>query len=102
MAAYKIVFRGLKGGHSGVDIALGRANSNKLLYRFMMQAETDFGVRLAEASGGDLRNAIPREANAVILVPEIKSVEFEDFVRGYDKIYKAEFSDTEPRSVVYS
>jgi dipeptidase D len=96
MAAYKIVIKGLKGGHSGVDIALGRANSNKLLYRFMMQAETDFGVRLSESSGGDLRNAIPREANAVILVPEIKSVEFEDFVKGYDIMYKAEFADTEP------
>jgi len=96
MTAYKILLKGLKGGHSGVDIAMGRANSNKLLYRFMMQAEADFGVRLAESSGGDLRNAIPREANAVILVPEIKAPEFEMFIKEYNNMYKAEFADTEP------
>ena len=96
MVAYKVFAKGLKGGHSGVDIAMGRANSNKLMFRFLMQAENDFGVRVAEASGGDLRNAIPRESYSLILVPEIKAVEFETFVNGYDKMYKAEFSDTEP------
>ena len=96
MAAFKIYAKGLKGGHSGVDIAMGRANSNKLMFRFLMQAEADFGIRLAEASGGDLRNAIPRESYSIILVPEIKAAEFEAFVKGYDKIYKAEFQETEP------
>jgi dipeptidase D len=96
MIAYKIIIKGLKGGHSGVDIALGRANSNKLMFRFLMQAEADFGIRMAEASGGDLRNAIPRESYSVILVPEIKADEFEDFITGYDKMYKAEFAETEP------
>jgi dipeptidase D len=96
MTAYRIAAKGLKGGHSGVDIALGRANSNKLMFRFLMQAEADFGIRMAEASGGDLRNAIPRESYSVILVPEIKAEEFEAFVKGYDKMYKAEFADTEP------
>ena len=64
----RIVAKGLKGGHSGVDIALGRANSNKIMFRFLMQAESDFGIRLAEAAGGDLRNAIPRESYSVVLV----------------------------------
>jgi len=96
MVAFKIIVKGLKGGHSGVDIALGRANSNKLMFRFLMQAEADFGIRIAEASGGDLRNAIPRESYSVILVPEIKADEFEDFIQGYNKMYKAEFADTEP------
>jgi dipeptidase D len=96
MAAYKIILKGLRGGHSGVDIALGRANSNKLLYRFLMQAEADFGIRVSETSGGDLRNAIPRESFAILLVPEIKASEFEKFVKGYEKTYRAEFSDTEP------
>ncbi len=96
MAAYKIIAKGLKGGHSGVDIVLGRANSNKLMFRCLMQAEADFGIRVAESSGGDLRNAIPREAMAIILVPEIKTSEFEDFIKGYDQIYKAEFAETEP------
>jgi dipeptidase D len=96
MAAYKIYAKGLKGGHSGVDIALGRANSNKLMFRFLMQAEADFGIRLAEASGGDLRNAIPRESYSIMLVPEIKASEFEAFVKDYEEIYKAEFAETEP------
>jgi dipeptidase D len=96
MAAYRISAKGLRGGHSGVDIALGRANSNKLMFRFLMQAESDFGIRLSEASGGDLRNAIPRESFSVLLVPEIKLSEFEAFVTGYNKMYKAEFAETEP------
>ncbi len=96
MVTYRITVKGLKGGHSGVDIALGRANSNKLMFRFLMQAESDFGIRLAEAGGGDLRNAIPRESYSIVLLPEIKVKEFEDFVRGYDKMYKAEFAESEP------
>jgi dipeptidase D len=96
MTAFKVYAKGLKGGHSGVDIALGRANSNKLMFRFLMQAESDFGIRLAEAAGGDLRNAIPRESFSILLVPEIKAKEFEAFVKGYDRIYKAEFTETEP------
>lgn len=96
MVAYKIIAKGLKGGHSGVDIALGRANSNHIMFRFLMQAESDFGIRLAEAAGGDLRNAIPRESYSIVLLPEIKSKEFEQFVKGYEKMYRAEFSDTEP------
>jgi dipeptidase D len=96
MAAFKIVAKGLKGGHSGVDIALGRANSNKIMFRFLMQAESDFGIRLAEAAGGDLRNAIPRESYSVVLVPEKKTTIFKKFVNGYEKMYRAEFSETEP------
>src|SRR5664279_11227 len=96
MVAYKVVAKGLKGGHSGVDIALGRANSNKIMFRFLMQAESDFGIRLSEAAGGDLRNAIPRESYSILLVPEIKAKEFEKFVKGYEKMYQVEFSDTEP------
>ena len=96
MVAFRVEAKGLKGGHSGVDIALGRANSNKIMFRFLMQAEADFGIRLAEAGGGDLRNAIPRESYSIILVPEIKEAEFKEFVEGYEKMYKAEFVDTEP------
>jgi dipeptidase D len=96
MSAFKIELKGLKGGHSGVDIALGRANSNKLMFRFLMQAESDFGIRMAEAGGGDLRNAIPRESYSIVLVPEIKENEFVKFVQGYEVMYRAEYSDTEP------
>ena len=96
MSAYRAEVKGLKGGHSGVDIALGRANSNKLMFRFLMQAETDFGIRLTEAAGGDLRNAIPRESYSVLLVAGVKAKEFEKFVKGYEKMYRKEFAETEP------
>ena len=96
MVAYKITAKGLKGGHSGVDIALGRANSNKIMFRFLMQAESDFEIRLVEAAGGDLRNAIPRESYSVVLVSETKSAEFLKFVKRYENMYRAEFSETEP------
>jgi dipeptidase D len=95
-SSYKVDVRGLRGGHSGVDIALGRANSNKLMFRFLMQAESDFGVRIAEASGGDLRNAIPRESYCKIMVAGAKAKQFEKFVKGYEKMYRKEFADTEP------
>lgn len=94
--AFRIFLKGLKGGHSGVDIALGRANSNQLMARFLMQAEADFAIRLSEASGGDLRNAIPRESTSVALVEESRSDEFREYVRRYEAIYRAEYSDTEP------
>lgn len=99
MVAYRIEVRGLRGGHSGVDIALGRANSNKLMFRFLMQAETDFGIRLAEAGGGNLRNAIPRESYSVLLVQSGQAGDFEKFVRDYEKMYREEFIDTEPELV---
>lgn len=94
--AYTVTAKGLKGGHSGVDIALGRANSNKVLFRFLMQAESDFAIRLSEAGGGDLRNAIPREAYAVLAVSQAKEAAFRKFVKDYEKMYKAEFADTDP------
>ncbi|MEX0986308.1 MAG: aminoacyl-histidine dipeptidase [Bacteroidales bacterium] len=96
MAAYRIIAKGLKGGHSGLDIPLGRANANKIMFRFLMQAESDFGIRLAEAGGGDLRNAIPRESYAILTVPKEKAAQFEAFVKKYDAIYKNEFAETEP------
>lgn len=96
MTAYQVHARGLKGGHSGMDIPLGRANSNKILFRFLMQAESDLGIRLAEASGGDLRNAIPRESRAILLVSEGAGEKLEEMVTRYEAMYRSEFAETEP------
>lgn len=96
LTAFKVQVKGLKGGHSGMDIPLGRANANKLIFRFLMQAESDFDIRLAEAGGGDLRNAIPREAHAVVAVAADKVDEFKKFVNNYHMIYSKEFAETEP------
>ncbi|MGL1957662.1 MAG: aminoacyl-histidine dipeptidase [Colwellia sp.] len=66
--AFNLSISGLKGGHSGVDIHTGRANANKLLVRFLLNASSVFDIRLTELNGGSLRNAIPREANASFVV----------------------------------
>ena len=67
--AFKLSLTGLKGGHSGVDIHLGRGNSNKLLNRFMWNADHFFDLRLCSINGGSLRNAIPRESFAIVTIP---------------------------------
>lgn len=65
--AYKITVNGLKGGHSGVEIDLERGNANKIMNRLMHNA-SDYGLQIAEVNGGSLRNAIPRESFATVVV----------------------------------
>lgn len=67
---FKIDIKGLTGGHSGGDIHLGLGNANKLLTRFLSQTIEKYDLYLCEIEGGNLRNAIPREAHAVCAVPE--------------------------------
>ncbi|CCQ10151.1 Aminoacyl-histidine dipeptidase (Peptidase D) [Pseudoalteromonas luteoviolacea B = ATCC 29581] len=66
---FKLTLKGLRGGHSGVDIHTGRANANKLLARFLAHSTFSKEIQLVAISGGTLRNAIPREAYATISVP---------------------------------
>ena len=69
MEGYKLSITGLKGGHSGMDIALGRGNANKCMVRVLLPLMKDLGARLASVDGGSLRNAIPREAFATLAIP---------------------------------
>jgi len=94
--AYNMVAKGMKGGHSGVDIALGRSNSNKVSFRVLYRAEKLCGARIASFIGGDMRNAIPREAHAIVAVPAANAKKFESLVQKFDKILKAEFAESEP------
>jgi dipeptidase D len=94
--AYKVTVKGLRGGHSGCDIHLGRGNSNKLLFRFLRHAERSFGLRLAAVDGGTLRNAIPREAFAIVAVPSAKAKEFEAGLKKYEDTIKKEFASADP------
>ncbi|GHV31251.1 hypothetical protein FACS1894177_05400 [Bacteroidia bacterium] len=88
----KISLTGLKGGHSGVDIHLGRANANKLMFRFLKDAIQTYGIRLASIEGGSLRNAIPREAFATILVDGKENYErLLLMVDYYRELYNKEF-----------
>jgi dipeptidase D len=93
---FKLVISGLKGGHSGLDINLGRGNANKLLIRFLKYATRELDVRLADINGGGMRNAIPREAVAVILVPEDNIAPLKKAVKRYEAIYKNELGAVEP------
>ncbi|MFT5806912.1 MAG: dipeptidase D [Moritella dasanensis] len=93
---FEISISGLRGGHSGVDIHLGRGNANKLLARFLKEAGRDMGVRLVEINGGSLRNAIPREAFAVITVAPTQREEFKACLEFFAQAVKKELIATEP------
>ncbi len=94
--AFELNITGLKGGHSGMDIILGRGNANKVFFRILKNAETKFGVRLAAIDGGSLRNAIPRESFATITVATKNADQLKAFVTEMTKIVAAELSATEP------
>lgn len=94
--AYKLSLKGLKGGHSGMDINLGRGNSNKLLFRFLKVYAENLGIRISTVTGGSLRNAIPRESFATITIPEANADQLLKAIKEYEAIYKAELSAKEP------
>jgi len=94
--SYTLKISGLKGGHSGIDIPLQRGNANKLIFRFMQKAAEDFKLRLSSVEGGNMRNAIPREAVAVVTVPSAKSEAFLEAVRKYEELIKFELRAVEP------
>ncbi|MDR2389480.1 MAG: aminoacyl-histidine dipeptidase [Tannerellaceae bacterium] len=95
--AVKLSLTGLKGGHSGIDIHLGRANANKLMFRFLKDVVTTYGVRLAAIDGGSLRNAIPREAFAVITLPEDNADILWETVSDYQELYRTEYAGVEDK-----
>ncbi|MBQ2424458.1 MAG: aminoacyl-histidine dipeptidase [Alistipes sp.] len=92
---YRVGVSGLKGGHSGDDIDKGLGNANKILAYFLYDAER-FGIRLGMFDGGNLRNAIPREAYAVVAVPEHTALLFETSLAKYVSDVKALYAVTEP------
>ena len=87
---YELMVTGLKGGHSGLDINTGRANGIKQLGRILNSIKT-FNVKIASIDGGSLRNAIPREAEAVLLIDDKKVGEVEKTVREMEKKILNEF-----------
>lgn len=95
MAGYRVTVKGLKGGHSGLDINLGRGNANKIINALLTTAAPKYGLRIASVEGGNLHNAIPREAFAVVAIDEKKKAEFETFVTEFDEIVKDEFDETD-------
>ena len=100
MVAYRLFVKGLKGGHSGMDINLGRANANKALNAMLLMAAEKYGLRLACIDGGSLRNAIPREATAIVVVPASKEAQFKAFAAEYENIVKEQFTGIEPELAI--
>jgi dipeptidase D len=94
--AYKLNITGLKGGHSGVDIHLGRGNANKIMNRFLKEAGNEFGLHISSLNGGSLRNAIPRESFAIITIPSANKDAFIAKLKAFEVIVKKELSAVEP------
>lgn len=93
--ALKISVTGCKGGHSGCDIHLQRANAIKLLFRFLKDAVANYEARLACVEGGSLRNAIPREASAIVTIPAEGKDEFLSLVEDWEDLFIKEYDGVE-------
>ena len=94
--AFRLKVSGLKGGHSGDDINRGRGCANKLINRILWAGTYQQEMRLATLDGGNLRNAIAREAEAVVTVPEANVRAFKTMVTKLSKGMVFEFRSTEP------
>jgi dipeptidase D len=94
--AYRVTVSGLKGGHSGDDINKNLANANKLLTRILWQGTNWFDLALYDFQGGNLRNAIAREATAVVFIPNDCTDDFLHYVRDMENHFKREYQVTEP------
>ena len=95
--ACKIAVKGLKGGHSGGDIHLGRANANKILTRFLSQAMARYPqLLISEIDGGNLRNAIAREAHAVVALPEAHKHDLRADLNVFAAQVQAEYAVVDP------
>jgi len=95
--ALKISVTGLKGGHSGDDIHKGRGNAIKILNRFLWYAAKKYELDIAEFNGGNLRNAIAREAYAVVVLPQSSK---EDLITDFNMFaseIENEYEKTEPK-----
>lgn len=93
---YKLSITGLKGGHSGMDIVLGRGNANKAMVRILLPLISELHVRLASIDGGSLRNALPREAFATLAVPSSTVERAQEIVNEQFNFIKNELAAHEP------
>lgn len=92
----RVSVSGLLGGHSGGDIHLGRANANKVIARFMWECSQRWDIAVCSFNGGNLRNAIPREAEAVFGIHDDHKVEMEHHLKKYAEEIKKEYDGVEP------
>lgn len=88
--------RGLQGGHSGDDIHKGFANANRVMARLFFERWSDFHFEIVGMEGGNLRNAIPREATAVFQLPQAEVEKFKNAFQEYAAVVKREYAVSEP------
>ena len=98
--AFSIVVKGLNGGHSGMDIIKGLGNANKIMNRILFDGFANFGLRISEINGGSLRNAIPRESAATIIVDNISKEPFLFETNELINNIKEEFSTLETNLMI--
>lgn len=95
MCGYEISLRGLKGGHSGMEIILQRGNANKLIVSFLRWQTAACGIRVALIDGGGLRNAIPREARAIVAIEKGKVAAFEADIKAFESAIQSQYANVE-------
>ncbi|WP_300437181.1 aminoacyl-histidine dipeptidase [Christiangramia sp.] len=93
---YNLKVKGLMGGHSGMDIIKGLGNANKLMNRLLINTSEELKLRVSEINGGGLRNAIPRESEAIIALPETEEESFKKELEARIKDIKTEYASLEP------
>ncbi len=97
---YTITVKGLNGGHSGIDIHKGLGNANKIMNRLLFDAFENFGLQVAEINGGSLRNAIPRESVAKVIVAGMYDEAYVFDMQEIINDIKTEFKTTEPNLTI--
>ena len=95
-ASFSLTMSGLKGGHSGVNIHLGRGNANKLLARFLFKYSDELALELVSFSGGSLRNAIPREANVQFMLPAENIDALKQAIESFQALVREELAVADP------
>lgn len=93
--AVKVTLKGLRGGHSGLEIHEGRANANKLMVRFVYEALCEYEARLASWHGGNMRNAIPFKAEVVLTLPKGNAAGLKELVDDYRAAFIDEYKGIE-------
>ncbi|GAA6768540.1 aminoacyl-histidine dipeptidase [Flavobacterium sp. CGRL1] len=97
---YTITVKGLNGGHSGMDIHKGLGNANKIMNRLLFDGFENFGLQVSEINGGSLRNAIPRESVAKVIISQMFDEAYVYDMQEIISDIKAEYKTTEPNLTI--
>jgi dipeptidase D len=98
-AAVKLTVKNLRGGHSGLEIHEGRGNANKLLVQMVREAIEELDARLASWHGGNMRNAIPFKAEAVLTLPKENIAALKELAEDWKETFNDEFKLIEPQGI---